>query len=701
MAVLLLTSASAHAQQDPGSEQPGGLLLPASPPAEQAKFDTPALAPDAAPGLDQQATAEDGKSVAEAPHGVITKEEVVVDRPPDPGAQAPAIGGLSGLFRLVTSDIGRQHTFRIALHTEMFLASDFLAPDDTNSRFIGTLALSYTPWRYLEFALGVRSQANRNERVSEPNRPDPEVIYSLGDLGFAGKFQYPVHPAVSVGANVGLYLLNSVGGVSIDGGATSFYGGALSSFDIGALSIVPVRIHANFGYMMDNSDSLQSFPPNSYTLASLNVSKFALGINRSRFQMRLGIDAQLRRWTKIGLSPIIEWGLDIATGSGDSDFARYVGAGLSQDAFDGRVSSSLTVGVRVSPLRGVNIDVASDIGLASPGYGHGPPVTPWNLILGLSYAFDPAPPLKVITRERIVTPVEPLDSSARVRGRVVGGATMAPVQGAVVTFPGKDLTGLSSDPDGGFLSYAFAPGRLMILVRHPDFKPAKATARLEAGTVTRMEVRLDRAAPKTGRLTGRVVGRNGKGVAAAVSLVGPQKRQLNTDDKGEFTVELMPGRYDVQVSAAGKGRGKHLLTIAAGEVASRSFALGTSLDRSLVRVTNKRIVIRRKIHFASGAARLRPDGHQLLDIVAQVLAESPQIKHVEIQGHTDSQGADKRNLKLSQARAEAVRDYLIQRGMASDRLTARGYGESRPKRPNLTAQGRAINRRVEFRILKR
>ena len=72
---------------------------------------------------------------------------------------------------------------------------------------------------------------------------------------------------------------------------------------------------------------------------------------------------------------------------------------------------------------------------------------------------------------------------------------------------------------------------------------------------------------------------------------------------------------------------------------------------------------------------------------------------VEAQGHTDSQGSDAYNLRLSQQRAESVREYLVSQGVEPGRITARGYGESQPIASNDTADGRATNRRVTLRII--
>lgn len=115
-----------------------------------------------------------------------------------------------------------------------------------------------------------------------------------------------------------------------------------------------------------------------------------------------------------------------------------------------------------------------------------------------------------------------------------------------------------------------------------------------------------------------------------------------------------------------------------------------------VEVTDSQVVIRQQVHFETNRAKIRPQSFALLDTVAQVLRDYPKIR-VEVQGHTDSQGPDKKNLTLSQQRADAVREYLIGRGIEPYRMTAVGYGESRPIDSNKTASGRANNRRVEFR----
>jgi OOP family OmpA-OmpF porin len=105
------------------------------------------------------------------------------------------------------------------------------------------------------------------------------------------------------------------------------------------------------------------------------------------------------------------------------------------------------------------------------------------------------------------------------------------------------------------------------------------------------------------------------------------------------------------------------------------------------------------IRFASGKAELTAGSTPVLKEIADALRANPDLR-VEIQGHTDSAGSVALNEGLSQQRADAVRDYLIDQGIAPERMTAKGYGPHRPIADNNTADGRAQNRRVELKPLK-
>ena len=103
------------------------------------------------------------------------------------------------------------------------------------------------------------------------------------------------------------------------------------------------------------------------------------------------------------------------------------------------------------------------------------------------------------------------------------------------------------------------------------------------------------------------------------------------------------------------------------------------------------------ITFAFNSSTLNRNAYAVLDSVAETLREYDQTM-IEVAGHTDSVGSDEYNLKLSDLRANAVRDYLKEQGVNVDNITAKGYGESEPVADNETDAGRQVNRRVELRI---
>ncbi len=103
------------------------------------------------------------------------------------------------------------------------------------------------------------------------------------------------------------------------------------------------------------------------------------------------------------------------------------------------------------------------------------------------------------------------------------------------------------------------------------------------------------------------------------------------------------------------------------------------------------------VNFALGKSSLSPEAYPILEHAAEVLRANPDLR-VEIQGHTDNIGSDESNMILSNARAEVVKDFLVKNGVNASRLTIKAFGESKPVADNNTEQGRARNRRVEFKV---
>jgi outer membrane protein OmpA-like peptidoglycan-associated protein len=121
-------------------------------------------------------------------------------------------------------------------------------------------------------------------------------------------------------------------------------------------------------------------------------------------------------------------------------------------------------------------------------------------------------------------------------------------------------------------------------------------------------------------------------------------------------------------------------------------------DQGLVKLTKAKIEILDKVFFDFNKATIKPQSFELLNQVAFVLKNNPQIKKIRVEGHTDNKGKAAYNLKLSQARADSVMKYLVGQGVDAARLESKGYGDQMPIEDNRTKAGQDANRRVEFVI---
>ena len=111
------------------------------------------------------------------------------------------------------------------------------------------------------------------------------------------------------------------------------------------------------------------------------------------------------------------------------------------------------------------------------------------------------------------------------------------------------------------------------------------------------------------------------------------------------------------------------------------------------------VTVLNNIFFKTDSFDLKPESKSQLDEIVAFMKNNPSLK-VEISGHTDNQGSDNYNLELSEKRAASVVAYLIVHGVPNMRLVSKGYGFTKPVANNSTEEGRALNRRTEFKILE-
>lgn len=118
-----------------------------------------------------------------------------------------------------------------------------------------------------------------------------------------------------------------------------------------------------------------------------------------------------------------------------------------------------------------------------------------------------------------------------------------------------------------------------------------------------------------------------------------------------------------------------------------------------VNIVDRKFILQKQVRFKTNSAELDPASASLLDQIASVIKDND-VKKLLIVGHTDSTASEGYNTKLSLARAQSVKAYLVSKGVSEETLLTQGYGKRKPIASNLTEEGRSLNRRVEFYILE-
>jgi len=169
----------------------------------------------------------------------------------------------------------------------------------------------------------------------------------------------------------------------------------------------------------------------------------------------------------------------------------------------------------------------------------------------------------------------------------------------------------------------------------------------------------------------------------------------SSDVDGSYRVRL-PGKGIYMVDVRGTG---FLSDMKRVMIPDNFTGEAYNLDVELIKVKVGRKVVLNNILFETGKSVLTPGSGEELDRLYGILGENP-LMRIEISGHTDKTGSEPLNFRLSESRARAVVDYLVNKGVDSARLEYRGFGSLQPVADNATSEGRAKNRRVEFKILE-
>lgn len=167
-----------------------------------------------------------------------------------------------------------------------------------------------------------------------------------------------------------------------------------------------------------------------------------------------------------------------------------------------------------------------------------------------------------------------------------------------------------------------------------------------------------------------------------------------SDSTGAYRIKLPElKKYGVEIHAK-----DYMFYLDVVNIPSKIPGRDVTRNFTLTKVEVGTKIVLKNIYFETGKAILTSDSNTELDKLVSFMQDNTDIK-VEISGHTDNVGSQFANIKLSEARAKAVVDYLVAHGIPNEKLVYKGYGFAQPMAPNTTAAGRKLNRRVEFKIL--
>jgi outer membrane protein OmpA-like peptidoglycan-associated protein len=609
--------------------------------------------------------------------------------------------GPSGLFYTSTAEVGELYSVRFHLSSDFFVKNDFFCCEgggegDRHARVRSTVNLGFTFTKWTEAYFSINNSANRNTR-NQGARQDPPTVFALGDLSFGVKGAYQfLNGGVGLGGQVGLGLIS--GSERLRTAKVNFDIALLLGVDLRHLTAkhVPVRITGNIGWQLDNSIKLVDWGAIDDEL-SREVLRFASGANHSRVTTKLAIDFPIRlgKEKQYGIDPVIEYSWDISTYKEESFVElteQFGGSPLK------RSQAWLTLGLRANVYSGLFLNAAVDIGTTSPSYEYGPPMAPYQIILGLGWSIDPKPRVKEVAAPVVTDDLPPAVLDGRVLGRVTD-VEGNPVANAKVSFPDMFANVILTDEAGQFTSFRFPEGLVMVKVEFADGSTIEQSADVRAGEDTEIDIIAEGAvAAEDPVFDGTFLNDKSEPLQVNVALDGMGiQESFQSDSSGRIAIALPLGEYKATLSAEGyEARDVTFTMTEQGVIMTETLTSGsaTPAETPLISGSKSRIKLKKTIKYNGNDLDIEKST-EVLDQLAGFLKVHPEFVKVEIRVHTDDRGSPGTR---SQSRADQVVEYLTKKGIDASRLVANGYGAKDPVAVNITSDGRAQNNRTEIKV---
>ncbi len=582
--------------------------------------------------------------------------------------------------------------FQVGLLAEATRGSDFVRFNDEHRAFAANLLLNASINEHFAAHLQLRARNNVN------NFGRPESILTQGDMSMGVTGRAEVNDGVWLGGDLSLYFPSSFDGVGLSPSSTTVRPRLLASFDFDQINgaeadrYVPLVAHLNMGYRIDNTEKLI---PDGEELN--RVERLGYGISAyDLFELGLGVEVPLPYVT-----PHVGWQLGIpvrgADGVCDDDRALNCVSDVGGSSYPQR----MTIGAKVEPLANLGLHGGMDIGLTSEQAEGLPATYPYQFNFGVSYNLDPSPPVRI---EESEVEVEVEAQWGEVLASIIDEETGEPIEGVRVSYVDMERSSQVTGTEGDVRSYQFEPGQeVAVFLEHDHFEDRYVDWTIEEGS-HEIEEALVRI-PQMATVGGQVMAWSEESesmepAGGARIIVGASHgliEELEADEEGRFELDVDAGALSIAAAMEGYLSQAEFVEAEGDGDYRMEFAL-EAVEQRLAERANGEIGLEATIEFVGRSAELEEESHVVLDHLASVLFEEPEITRLMIQGHTSDQGEPEELDAISEERAEVVKEALIERGVQSDRLDAEGHGSSSPLLPNTSSRNRALNERIEFHI---
>jgi outer membrane protein OmpA-like peptidoglycan-associated protein len=272
-----------------------------------------------------------------------------------------------------------------------------------------------------------------------------------------------------------------------------------------------------------------------------------------------------------------------------------------------------------------------------------------------------------------------------------------PISRAIVSVSGLEA-GLATNESGKLQIKSLLEGSHSITAEASGYLAGSASVQISPEQLAQQSLVLQRAQPEDGLCSGSVKNAEGTPLTAVFSSEDGKTPPFGTDPvTGKFSQRLPQGSHEFKV------RAENYLpqTVICNVTATDSGEISITLEKpkEAVVIDNK-IVLPDAIYFEFGKASIKEESLGILDQVVSILLKNDNYQMLKVEGHTDNIGSQAYNQNLSEKRSAAVRLYLINKGVKASKISSKGFGKTKPIATNLTTEGRAENRRVEFNLVR-